>query len=189
LFSYRHGTTTSTGNSVIGGDFASNFRAQDNGKYFLADFTNTTTASHGWIKSINPVTGGDTAVFATGYSNISGIRFNPGGNALYVMSRGYPTGTIDTTVGGTSRGLSRVYKVSYNLATSVRPAVSDPSRRLQTLVTLDVHRSLKVPQNATTVSLYDLSGRTLWEARNLTPGATVALPEQLSRGVARAVWE
>jgi hypothetical protein len=134
------------------------------------------------------LTGGDTAVFATGYSNITGIRFNPSGSALYIMSRGYSTGTIDTTVGGTERGLSRVYKVSYDFPTSIRAAAAEPARRTHELLALDARRILKVPAGAIGVALFDLKGVRLWEVQGLVSGALVELPGSLPRGVARAVW-
>ncbi len=191
LFAYQHGITlTSRGNCAVGGDFTSNFRAQDNGKYFFADFNNTasTTAQNGWIKSVNPNTGGDTTVFATGYSNITNLRFNPSGSAMYVLTRGYNTGTIDTV--GTSNKIGRVYKLTYNLATSIQnSAAYHPVQTIGSLLVLDARSALKVPQFATSVRLVTLSGRVLWETRGLVPGSQFALPSHLTGGVARAVWQ
>jgi glucose/arabinose dehydrogenase len=195
IHSYRHASgtqTTSVGQSVIGGDFTNNFRAQDNGKYFFGDFTNVATTgsnpNNGWIKSINPVTGGDTTVFAYGYSNITGLRFNPSGSALYILSRGYNTGVIDTI--GTASKIGRVYKISYNLATSVQPARSIAQARTHgALVMVGAGTTLKVPAHATSVRLFTLSGATVWESRGLTPGAALSLPSHLSNGLLQAIWK
>ncbi len=186
LITYRHGATFSTGNCSIGGGFTYRFRAQDTGKYFFGDFTNNNTTT-GWIKSVNPLNGGDTAIFASGVLDITGLKFSPGGD-LYYMTRGYATGTIDTI--GTASKVSKVYKVSYTLATGIRApqAKSLEASANGLLVSFGANRSLRIPDGMTGFQLFDLTGRKVWEIHSLKSGESFEVPLASHQGALRYRW-
>ena len=193
LITYRHGTTTSTGNCAIGGGFTYGFRAQDTGKYFFGDFTNGASAQS-WIKSVNPNNGNDTATFATGLTDITGLNFSPTTGDMYYIQRGYATGTIDTGAPYSGsyprRGFGKVVKVHYTLATGIRPPTPrnmGPSSN-GLLVSFGTSGSLRIPEGMNGFQLFDLSGRKVWEARHLKSGESLGLPTGLSHGMLRYRW-
>ena len=192
LITYRHGTTTSTGNCAIGGGFTYGFRAQDTGMYFFGDFTNG-TAAQSWIKRVNPRNGGDTATFATGLTDLTNLGFSPSRD-LYYTQRGYATGTIDTGApysgSYTRRGFGKVVKVHYTLSTGIRaPAARLPERRSNGLmVNMGGNRSIRIPEGMAGFQLFDLSGRKVWEARQLKSGESLALPSVVGQGMLKYRW-
>lgn len=188
IYAYRHGTgATTTGQSVIGGGFATNFRAQDSGRYFFGDFNNTPNpnATSGWIRSINPVTGRDSALFATGISNMTGLRFHPITGAMYIIARGYNTGIIDTV--GTTGKIGSLLKVAYDGGGTAVRAPQAPRAR-PGLVAMNARGTLTVPVGVIGVELFDLKGSRLWTAGNLKRDDLVTLPASLPKGVLKYRW-
>jgi glucose/arabinose dehydrogenase len=183
LFAYRHYTNnpTAQGNCAIAGDFATNFRSEDNGNFFFGDFPNTNTQTRGWIKRINPSTGGDTVTFATGVSDITGLKFSPTNGALYYITRGYQTGTIDTV--DLTRG--KVLKISYNNGVSILPAAK-PYAKGGLLVDMG-RRTLLIPTGMSALQVFDLSGRQVWSVTHLRAGETVEIP-RMHAGVLKYRW-
>jgi hypothetical protein len=183
LFSYRHysNNATAQGNCVIAGGFAANFRAEDNGQFFFGDFPNIDTQTRGWIKRINPATGGDTLTFATGVSDITGLKFSPTNGALYYITRGYRTGAIDTT--DVTRG--KLLKISYNGGVSLLPAAKP--RATGGLLANMGRRSLLIPTGMTGIRVFDLAGRTVWSAAHLRAGETLEIP-RLQAGILKYRW-
>lgn len=169
----------SNGCSVIGGDFYApdsvRLPAADTGKYFVTDFCG------GWIRKLDPETGA-TEDFATGLVNPTGMKFGLDGN-LYYLARNHGTGSIQAQ--GTA------YRVTADSAT-VTVAGADPlahgAGREGLLAHVDGAASLIVPVDARGIRVFDLTGRQVWEARNLKSGATLALPGDLPRGVLRYQW-
>ena len=189
LIAYQHGSTTSRGNCVIGGGFTYAFRAQDTGRYFFGDFPNTATitATNGWIKSVNPRNGADTATFATGVNNMTGIGFGPNG-AMYYITRGSNTGIIDTT-SSTANTKGRVIKVSYDLTTGIRtPVTFRTGPVLSGLIMNFGTNTLRVPEGVMGMQLYDLTGRRLLELHALRAGELLGLPSGLPQGALRYRW-
>jgi glucose/arabinose dehydrogenase len=182
LFAYRHYTnnTTAQGNCSIAGDFATGFRAQDNGQFFFGDFPNTNTQTRGWIKRINPLTGGDTATFATGVSGITGLKFSPTNGSLYYITRGSQTGVIDTV--DVTKG--KLLKIQYN-ATSILPSARP--RDGSALIAIMGRRNLAIPSGVTGIDVFDLSGRRVWSAAGLKAGETLEIP-LTQAGVLKYRW-
>lgn len=183
LFSYRHysNNATAQGNCVVAGDFAGgSFGSQNNGQFFFGDFPNTNVQTRGWIKRINPATGGDTATFATGVSGITGLKFSPVNGALYYITRGSSTGTIDTV--DVTKG--KLLKIR-NVATPVIPSAR--TRDGSALLAVMGRRTLAVPSGVTGIEIFELSGRRVWSATNLKSGGTLEIP--LSQpGVLKYRW-
>jgi glucose/arabinose dehydrogenase len=188
IYAYRHGTNaTTTGQGVIGGGFATHFRSQDSGRYFFGDFNNTPSASStsGWIRSINAATGRDSALFATGVSNMTGLKFHPVTGAMYIIARGYNTGVIDT-VGSTGK-IGYLYKVTYDGSGTAVRAPHAPRAR-PGLVATGARGTLTVPTGVIGVELFDLKGTRLWMAHDLKRDDVVALPASLPQGVLKYRW-
>ena len=183
LFTYRHysNNATAQGNCVIAGDFASGFRPEDNGQFFFGDFPNSTAQGRGWIKRINPNGGGDTVTFATGVSNITGLKFSPTNGSLYYVMRGYATGIIDTA--DLNRG--KVMKIAYNGPISILPQAKP---RTSGGLLVDMYqRSLLIPTGISAIEVFNLSGRQVWSAADLRAGEKVEIP-RLQAGVLKYRW-
>ncbi len=201
------------GCSVIGGDFYTpdsvRFPPWFEGQYFVTDFC------QGWIRRIDPDSGTVTD-FAEGLSYPTGLRFGRDGNLYYIL-RDHQTGTIqtrgmafrvtsdslwpleepvpvhppdppedtivtDTTVSDTT-GADTTGTGLRGLAGGV---VDDGADGL--LVGIGARPVLVVPADAHGLRITDVSGRLLWSAHNLRPGARVELPARFARGVLRYRW-
>jgi len=180
LITYRHGTTTPTGNCAIAGGFTNSFGAQDTGKYFYADFTNNNTTT-GWIRRVDPLNGADTATFATGVLDITGLKFSPTTGNMYYITRGYATGTIDTA-SATFLTKSKVYRVSYGTV-----GILQQSKNPGWVINFGAS-SLTVPEGVVGLTLFDLSGRKVWEVGNLKVGERLSLPTGLNHGMLQFRW-
>jgi glucose/arabinose dehydrogenase len=84
VFSYRHGSTSTTGCAIVGGTFydpaANQYPAAYVGQYFFADYCG------GWIRTLS-LTNGTTSDFATGIVFPLDLRVGADGS-LYYLSRG-----------------------------------------------------------------------------------------------------
>jgi glucose/arabinose dehydrogenase len=84
LFSYTHGSTSTTGCAIIGGAFynppVNQFPSSYIGKYFFADLCT------GWIRVLNPADN-TASDFASGISTPVGVALGPDG-CLYYLAQG-----------------------------------------------------------------------------------------------------
>ncbi len=82
LFRYNHGSGSSEGNCIAGGDFynptTSNFPASAAGTYFFADYVN------GWIHQMDPANGNQVSSFATGINAPVDLKVGPDGRLYYL---------------------------------------------------------------------------------------------------------
>jgi len=90
LFSYGHGSGTSSGCAITGGAFynppTQQFPADYTGDYFFADFCS------GWIRKLDPANGNTVALFATGVSSPVDLQVASDGS-LYYLARGSGSNT------------------------------------------------------------------------------------------------
>jgi glucose/arabinose dehydrogenase len=84
VFAYQHGSSSTTGCAITGGDWydsaTATFPASYNGKYLFADYCS------GWIRVLDPVNN-STAAFANNIASPVDITVGPDG-ALYYLARG-----------------------------------------------------------------------------------------------------
>ncbi|HEX8236886.1 MAG TPA: PQQ-dependent sugar dehydrogenase [Abditibacteriaceae bacterium] len=104
VFAYQHGSSSTTGCAITGGDWydsaTATFPSSYNGKYFFADYCS------GWIRVLDPSTG-SAAAFATNIPSPVDLTVGPDG-ALYYLARG------DSTVG----------RIQYNTPTGEAPVIT-----------------------------------------------------------------
>ena len=108
IFSYGHGSSSTTGCAITGGAFynppSARFPASYVGDYFFADFCS------GWIRKLDPGNGNSVADFASGAASPVGLLVGSDG-LLYYLTRGGAAGTV--------------YRVSFSAAPSVLANDSD----------------------------------------------------------------
>jgi glucose/arabinose dehydrogenase len=174
VYSYKHGVDC----AVMGGDVyrpeSSRLPARYVGAYFFLDFCSGRIR----VMGAQPES---ASVFGTVGAYSIDMSFDRAGN-LYYVQRGYATGY-------TSVGTSAAFKITFvdsSGATGLRARAPAPRAAGAVLAWVDGGR-LRVPAEMTAVTLFDLSGRRLWEARGLVPGGHVTLPANL-RGVGRVLW-
>jgi glucose/arabinose dehydrogenase len=105
LFSYQHGSSTTTGCAITGGTFynptTAQFPSSYVGKYFFADYCTN------WIRLFDPAAG-TASGFATGLSAPVDLRVGPDG-LLYYLQRG----------GGSNTGEVRRVRFAANVAPTI----------------------------------------------------------------------
>src|SRR3954471_3896285 len=108
IFSYGHGSSSTTGCAITGGAFynppSARFPASYVGDYFFADFCS------GWIRKLDPGNGNSVADFASGAASPVDLLVGSDG-FLYYLTRGGAAGTV--------------YRVSFSAAPSVLANDSD----------------------------------------------------------------
>jgi glucose/arabinose dehydrogenase len=104
VFVYGHGSSSTTGCAITGGDWydsaTATYPASYNGKYFFADYCS------GWIRVLDPSTGSASA-FASGIPSPVDLIVGPDG-ALYYLAR----------------GSSSVGRIQYNTPTGEAPVIT-----------------------------------------------------------------
>ena len=141
LFSYQHGSTSTTGCAIAGGAFYNPFNVQFPasfvGKYFFADLCT------GWIRTFDPPTG-TAAGFASGIVQPVDLKVGPDG-ILYYLS--------------INAGNGFVSRVQFNSPTTPAPViVTEPNT--DSAVALDSVSSMRDPFPLTTRFNFSADGRT-----------------------------
>ncbi|HXQ73172.1 MAG TPA: PQQ-dependent sugar dehydrogenase [Pyrinomonadaceae bacterium] len=141
LFSYQHGSTSTTGCAIAGGTFYNplnaTFPANFIGKYFFADLCT------GWIRTFDPATG-TAANFASGIVQPVDLKGAVDGS-LYYLSINFGNGFVS--------------RVQFNSPTTPAPViVTEPNT--DSAIALDSVSSMRDPFPLTTRFNFSADGRT-----------------------------